>query len=119
MKKTLLLSILALLGMSQVAAQEYEYVPLVREGVKWIYYYVNSDEIYPPDPNLAIGTVYLTLELKGDTIINGKTYKVMHKYHGSSINVNSDTIPICLREEDKIVYGIVPEGKTYHDCIRG
>ena len=116
MKKTLLLSILALLGMSQVAAQEYEYVPLVREGVKWIYYYVNSDEIYPPDPNLAIGTVYLTLELKGDTIINGKTYKVMHKYHGSSINVNSDTIPICLREEDKIVYGIVPEGKTYHDC---
>ena len=36
MKKTLLLSILALLGMTQAAAQEYEYVPFVREGVKWV-----------------------------------------------------------------------------------
>ena len=37
MKKTLLISILALLGMTQAAAQEYEYVPFVREGVKWTY----------------------------------------------------------------------------------
>ena len=30
MKKTLLISILALLGMTQAVAQEYEYVPFVR-----------------------------------------------------------------------------------------
>ncbi|MBQ9556313.1 MAG: hypothetical protein IJV05_08820 [Muribaculaceae bacterium] len=41
MKKTLLFLILALLGMTQLAAQEYEYVPFVREGVKWVCLYDN------------------------------------------------------------------------------
>ena len=117
MKTTkLLFTLLALLGMTQAAAQDYEYVPLVREGVKWVYYYVNSDDVYPPDPNLAIGTVFLNLELKGDTIINGKTYKAMHKYYGDRLDTDNDTVPIYLREEDKVVYGIVPDTKFYHDC---
>ena len=115
---------LALLGMTQMAAQEYEYVPFVREGVKWVYSYTNVDMIdevmdRPADPNLAYGTVYLTLELKGDTVINGKTYKAMHKYYGDAINTVNDTIPVYLREEDKVVYGIVPDGKTYADCPIG
>ena len=115
MNKTLLFTLLALLGMTQMAAQEYEYVPLVREGVKWVYFYDTSDEFHS-DPNLAVGKVYLTLELKGDTVINGKSYKAMHKYYGDAINTENDTIPIYLREEDKVVYGIIPDGKTYHDC---
>jgi len=117
MKKTILFTMLALLGMTQAVAQEYEYVPLVREGVKWVYSYQNTGEIYPPDPNLSVGVVNLTLELKGDTVIDGKTYKAMHKYYGDNINTENDTIPIYLREEDKIVYGFVPhDGKTYYDC---
>ena len=32
MKKTLLITLLALLGLTQTMAQEYEYVPFVREG---------------------------------------------------------------------------------------
>ena len=35
MMKKILVLLLALLGMSQVVAQDYEYVPFVREGVKW------------------------------------------------------------------------------------
>ena len=114
-----------MLGMTQLAAQDdYEYVPFVREGVKWVYSYTNVDMIdevmdRPADPNLAYGTVYLTLELKGDTVINGKTYKAMHKYYGNDINTVNDTIPVYLREEDKVVYGIVPDGKTYLDCPIG
>ena len=124
MKKTLLFILLTLLGATQMAAQEYEYVPFVREGVKWVYSYTNVDMIddvmdRPADPNLEYGTVYLTLELKGDTIINGKTYKAMHKYYGDAINTVNDTIPVYLREEDKVVYGIVPDGKTYPDCPIG
>ena len=115
---------LALLGMTQMAAQEYEYVPFVREGVKWVYSYTNVDMIdevmdRPADPNLAYGTVYLTLELKGDTVINGKTYKAMHKYYGDAINTVNDTIPVYLREEDKVVYGIVPDAVAYPDCPIG
>lgn len=95
--KKILLFMLALLGMTQMAAQEYEYVPFVREGVKWVYTYENySDSVlgWTADPNLAYGKVYLTLELKGDTVINGKTYKAMHKYYGGAINTVNDTIPV-------------------------
>ena len=115
MKKTILYLLLTILGTFQMTAQEYEYIPLVREGVKWVYYYENYDNSHP-DSNLAIGKVYLTLELKGDTLIDGKSYKALHKYFGDNINTENDTIPIYLREEDKVVYGIVPDGKMYHDC---
>ncbi len=105
--------------MTQTVAQEYEYVPFVREGVKWVYGIFNDDSFYPPDPLFPAGVTYLNLEFKGDTIINGKTYKAMHKYHGDAINTENDTIPIYLREENKVVYGIVPDGKCYADCPIG
>lgn len=119
MKTKLLLALLALLGMSQAVAQEYEYVPFVREGVKWVYYYKYNDTFSPTYPDLFSGTVYLNLEIKGDTTINGKVYKKMHKYYGDAINIENDTVPIYLREENKIVYGIVPDGVVHRDCIIG
>ena len=112
MKKTLLLSIFALLSMTQAAAQEYEYVPFVREGVKWV-----CDAPYIEW--MQIWHDYFTLELSGDTIIDGKRYIAMHKYSGDSINIKNDTIPVYLREENKVVYGIVPDGKTYDECPVG
>ncbi|MBR7012399.1 MAG: hypothetical protein IKI10_05855 [Muribaculaceae bacterium] len=120
MKKVFIFTLLAVLGTTQMVAQEYEYVPFVREGVKWVYFYENTEcESFPADPNLAIGKVYLTLEIKSDTLIGDKTYKAVHKYYGDAINENSDTVPIFLREENKIVYGIVLNGKTYYDCPIG
>ena len=121
MKKTLLISIWALLGITQAVAQEYEYVPIVREGVKWTYsiqdYHYETD--YETNPARGDNKVYRTLEIKGDTIINGKTYKAVHKYSGNAINEDNDTIPVYLREEDKKVYGIVPDSKFYDDGLVG
>ena len=112
MKKLLIIPILALLGISQLTAQDYEYVPFVREGVKWVYSF--------HDENDDSGQFrLLNLELKGDTVINGKTYKAMHKYYGDAINEENDTIPVFLREDDKVVYGIVPDGRKYSDCPLG
>ncbi len=120
MKKTILLSILALLGITQAAAQDYEYVPFVREGVKWVYrIQVELDDSVAEDGEAHYSRyiqLYYNLEFKGDTVINGKSYKAMHKYSGSAINEENDTIPIYMREEDKVVYGIVPDGRTYADC---
>ena len=112
MKRILILAMLVLLGMTQLAAQDYEYVPFVREGVKWVCY----------SHKRVINNVtehYFTLEFKGDTIIGDRSYKAMHKYSGESINWDSDTIPVYLREEGRVVYGIVPEGRTYDDCPIG
>ncbi len=114
MKHSLISLLLIGLGVSTTVAQEYEYVPLVREGVKWVYSYVRYQN--SADPSLPHGVTELNLELKGDTIIGGKTYKAMHKYYGDAINEDNDTVPIYLREEDKVVYGIVPDGKRYADC---
>ena len=109
MKKTIVLALLALLGMAQAAAQDHEYVPFVREGVKWVYY-IESTSNY---------INYYALELKGDTVLGGKTYKVMRKYSGSAIFHDDGVVPVCLREENKVVYGIVPDGKTDPDCPVG
>ena len=120
MKKTLLLTLLALLGMTQAVAQEYEYVPFVREGVKWVYSIWEEYTVENPDnPTRGDNWYYRTLELKGDTIINGKTYKAMHKCVADEMSEPSDVIPIYLREEDKKVYGIVPDGKFYDDAPIG
>ena len=116
MKKSLIIVLLALLGMTQLSAQEGEYIPFVREGKKWIcyynsyysyMYYAHFINYYPQ------GRTNFTLELKGDTVINGKTYMKMHKYSGDCIDEQSDTVLVCLREEDRIVYAIMP--KLYPD----
>ena len=111
MKKTIIITLLALLGIAQTVAQEYEYVPFVREGVKWYYSYKDQTDF--------AHEYFFTLEMKGEVAIDGKTYKAMHKYGGKSINWDNDTIPVYLREEDKVVYGIVPDGKTYVECPVG
>ena len=108
-----------IVGVNQTTDQDYEYVPFVREGVKWTYSiqdYQYDDDFYT-NPAQGNNVIYRTLELKGDTVINGKTYKAMHKYSGDSINWENDTIPVYLREENKIVYGIIPDGKKYDDCF--
>jgi hypothetical protein len=107
--------VLTLLGMTQMMAQA-DYVPFVREGVKWVCYYNNYyKNTYPYGQYYKDGKTYFTLELKGDVEINGNTYKAMHKYSGDAIDPENDTVLICLREQDKIVYGIVPDGNVYPD----
>ena len=110
MKKFFLISLLALLGFSQGISQEYEYVPFVREGVKWV---CSSKKL--PINNYTIEH-FFTLEFKGEAVFNDKTYKAMHMYSGEDIDPNNDTIPVYMREEGKVVYAIVPDGKTYEDC---
>ena len=113
MKKNLILLLLAVLGLAQqLSAQVHEYIPFVREGVKWVCYfnsyYCNAYNEMEWARYYPQGKTYFTLELKGDTVINGNTYKKMHKYSGASINESNDTVLVYLREEDKIVYGIIP-----------
>lgn len=108
MNKLFLMLLLFVMGYSQATAQVY--IPFVREGVKWVCSYKDYS---------VVKTFTYNLELKGDVEINGKTYKAMHKYSGEEINWEEDTVPVYLREEDKVVYGIVPDGKTYLGCPVG
>ena len=121
MKKKFLFLLFALLGMTQLSAQESDYIPFVREGVKWVCYF-NSYYCHQYNPVLwgryyPQGKTYFTLELKGDTVIDGKTYKKMHKYSGDCINERNDSVPVCLREENRIVYAIMPDPSLYYYVI--
>ena len=105
MKKRLFISILVMLSLLQAVAQEQEYTPFVREGVKWVCYDERPYFNRPPH--------YFTLEFRGEKEIGGKVYMAMHKYSGDDIDCENDTIPVYMREEDRVVYAIVPDGKTY------
>ena len=114
MKKIILITLFTLLGLTQAVAQEYEYVPFVREGVKWECSCFNFlSDLFP------YGVSYYTLEMKGDTVIDGKHYKPVHLYSGESINEENDTVPVYLREEDKVVYAYIPDGRRYVECPVG
>jgi hypothetical protein len=100
----------------QVAQQDYEYVPFVREGVKWVYFYENPIDM---DGFIPWGRHYYTFEMQGEAWIDGKRYTPVHLYSGHGINEDNDTVPVFLREEDKVVYGIIPDDRRYWECPIG
>ena len=103
MKRLFLLSIMMVSFVNHMFANDCEYVPFVREGVQWVCVeWLGGAEKY----------AQFTLALMDDAEINGKTYKAMHKYSGEGINLEDDEVLVYLREEGKVVYGIVPDGKT-------
>ena len=114
MRRALFLSLLTLLSMSQAVAQD-DYTPYVREGVQWVCYFYWDNDYMGFQP----GQTFFTLELKGDTVINGKEYKMMHKYSGIGVNPDDDTVLACLREENRIVYAIVPDGMASSSFLVG
>ena len=119
MKYLKMIILITLLGMTEVVAQEYEYVPFVREGVKWVYYYNNP--FWRDVLDMDEGTQYYSFEMKGDVQIGDKQYKqvcLVH-YFGEDYKETEDFVPVYLREENKVVYAIHPDGKSYPQCPIG
>ena len=102
-----------LLGITGVQAQEYEYIPLVREGVKWIYY------ITPINNDLA--PIRVELEFKGDTTLGTLSSPIFKKCY---LTINKDvadcwpletddkgsTLVALVREDDKRVFATYTDG---------
>ena len=97
MKRKMLLEWgLLLFGSMALQAQEYEYVPLVREGVEWGYFQYNP--VHPENNGI------IRLQFEGDTLLNGKTYKKLYMYEGCDFTPDRSTLIDFMREENKIVY---------------
>ena len=81
---------------AQAQAQSEDYLPLVREGVRWHYVksFIDSQE------EIFVDTPYY-YEFKGDSILNGKTYK---KCYVTSSEPKESGLVALVREEDKKVY---------------
>ena len=98
MKKTLLITLFALLGLAQVVAQDNDstgYLSVVREGVKW----VNEKVIV----NHGDTTKYFyNYEFKGEdswTDIAGDIQKACYYYLGEQLDVEKDSLIAGLRDD--------------------
>ncbi len=95
MKKSLFF-LLGMLMITSASAAEYQYVPLVREGVKWVEYYENL--MYPSVTGI------ITYQFSGATSFAGKNYnKLYTTFDTDELNVNEQPFAF-VREEDKKVY---------------
>ena len=98
MKKFYTIMLAVLLGGIAAQAQDDSYQPLVREGVRW----VNVHEAFHDD----YSCYFYNFEFRGDTIINGKTYKKCYKYTGKALDLSKDTAYCAMRDEGHKVYEV-------------
>ena len=106
---TLLAMLVASIGMP-VAADDY--LPLVREGVRWHY------DFYEQFDDVALQYWECYYEFKGDTIINGNVYKKLYRtVTNGAIDIpgwgapaikmaETTTLECCMIEKNKVVYSI-------------
>ena len=103
MKKYLLTIVLALLGLAQAMAQENEYLPLVREGVKWI-----NEKVIVNNGDTT--RYYYTFEISGVSNLGSFNYlydfRDCHYYTG---NENNDSIISSITN--------YPASESIPDCI--
>ncbi len=84
---------------AQGEPEGYEYVPIVREDVKWGYGWGIAGVKW------QTGSYFL--QMKGDTIINEKTYKKCYRYNAWNLEEDATAkITAFVREENKRVYAI-------------
>ena len=79
--------------------EDYEYVPLVREGIEWIYFVSYSSTDIEP--------YYLHMQFYGDTVVDGITYKKCYEYRDSEFDPQTAKLAGLAREENKAVYSKV------------
>jgi hypothetical protein len=67
------------------------------------------------------GIQYYSFEMKGDVLIGDKYYKpvVLTHYLDNNTKEVEDFIPVYLREENKVVYAILPDGILHPQCPVG
>ena len=99
----MILILLGLLMMTSASAADYEYVPIVREGVVWEY--VGYYHAWP-EPGYERIQLY-TLEFNGTTIIDGLLYHNIYRtYYDQQGNAKEPYLAAYVREEGKVVTAI-------------
>ena len=114
---TLLLLTMFVGHFSATAQDATEGVPLVREGVKWIYNYNDYSLEYT-----ACTWTFCTVEFHGTTEIDGKTYANCYYYIGDEPDYSDEALMGWARQEGSKVFARYNEGCTfvehrYHDLL--
>jgi hypothetical protein len=102
MKKTILIIVLAVLGMTQAVAQEDGYLPLVREGVKWVNekVIVNHGDTTCYYYNYEFsGKYYFWYDLEEEYLIRDACYY----YIGDQLDVEKDSLIAGMRDSGVVL----------------
>lgn len=118
--KNLILVFIAMACFTSVNASEYKYIPIVREGVQWVY----NCRFFDAELNRSNYTS-MTLEFKGDTTINGYEYKKLYRWFGTDATATKDSnrdITFEISSEPEIIafcrdYFHETSNKTQDECI--
>lgn len=112
MKKITFFLLLLAAGVASMAAATYEYTPLVREGVEWKYRVVNTCR----ENAEGNGSLQFThkMQLKGDTLIAGKSYKKCYVYLNCLLDPYKESPVAYLREDGKKVYAVFKLNANKH-----
>lgn len=98
MKRLLLSMVVGAMSVLPMLAEENEYVPVVREGVEW-----GHKAVYC-GVNVETKVIYYREQLKGDTVIDGNTYKKCYRYTERELNTATAELVSVMREADKKLY---------------
>ena len=97
MKKTVLF-LLGMLMITSARATDNEYVPLVREGVKWVEYYENTI-----DNTQSVKTY----QFCGNIEIGGNVYSKLYSTSRLSDVAQQDSPIAYVREHEKQIYSVL------------
>ena len=118
MKKTLLISILALLGMTQAVAQwdGSDYLPIVREGVKW----VNEKVIINHGDTTSY---YYTYEFNGKDSVGSNDMSAhldnaLYYYTGNSLDTEQDSLIAGLSDGYPYLYEVSFFRNHAYDAVK-
>ena len=118
MKKTLLISVLALLGMTQAVAQwdGSDYLPIVREGVKW----VNEKVIINHGDTTSY---YYTYEFNGKDSVGSNDMSAhldnaLYYYTGNSLDTEQDSLIAGLSDGYPYLYEVSFFRNHAYDAVK-
>ena len=122
MKKFLTIFVLAAFCCSFMIAMAHEYVPMVREGVKWVY--VTKPGLRNPvdyNPVKSYDYTTVTYEFIGDTTINDvvfkKCWRTVNTPYNNYYYDDTPQVVAYLYEADKQVWAIFPT--SFSNNMRG
>ena len=123
MKRTIILLAASILCLTGMTAQADDYVPMVREGVKWVYV-TQPQRRYPTDyfpEREPYDYTTVTYELIGDTTINNvvfkKCWRTVDTPYDNYFYDDTPQVVAFLYEADKQVWAIFPT--AFSNNMRG
>ena len=106
--KKITLFLLGLLVMTSASAVEYQYLPLVKEGKKWVYFDTRNPSYF------YVGCLVNTTEMNGHSYIN---YYLQEGMMAPEMDMENAQLAAFFREEDKRVYCVYYNWEEVDDQI--